>query len=279
MQFNLADLFESVVDKVPDREALVVPGVSRWTYGQLDREANRLAHHLRAEGVGPGDHVGMHMYNGSEYVVAALACLKIRAVPVNINYRYVAEELRYLYNDANLVAVCLEAEFAGRVAEIVDVTPKLRSAVIVGGFVEDLVAPRLSVVTYEDAVAHTSPDRDGLLPQGPRSADDLYIIYTGGTTGMPKGVMWRHEDIFYAGMAGGRPYGEPMKSPEEVADDVNVDAGQLVMFPVAPLMHGAAQLATFIGFNMGQRMVLNRKFDAHEVLRTVEGEKDRKSVV
>jgi acyl-CoA synthetase (AMP-forming)/AMP-acid ligase II len=273
MQFNLADLFESVVDKIPDKEALVVPGVGRWTYRELDSGANRLAHHLLAEGVGPGDHVGMHMYNGPEYVVAALACLKIRAVPVNINYRYVAGELRYLYNDADLVAVVLEAEFAGRVAEIVDAAPKLRSAVIVGGFVEDLVAPRLSVVTHEDVLRVYSPDRDGLLPHGPRSADDLYIIYTGGTTGMPKGVMWRHEDIFYAGMAGGRPYGEPMKNPEEVAGDVDVEAGQLVMFPVAPLMHGAAQLATFIGFNMGQRMVLNRRFDAHEVLRTVEGEK------
>jgi acyl-CoA synthetase (AMP-forming)/AMP-acid ligase II len=90
---------------------------------------------------------------------------------------------------------------------------------------------------------------------------------------MPKGVMWRHEDIFYAGMAGGRPYGEPMKNPEEVAAELTPEAGQLVMFPVAPLMHGAAQLATFIGFNMGQRMVLNRKFDAHEVLRTVADEK------
>jgi acyl-CoA synthetase (AMP-forming)/AMP-acid ligase II len=273
MQFNLADLFESVVDKVPDKEALVVPGAGRWTYRELDREANRLAHHLRARGIGPGDHVGMHMYNGSEYVVAALACLKIRAVPVNINYRYVADELRYLYADADLVAVCLEAEFADRVAEIVTAAPKLRHAVLVGGAAPALAASRISVVSYPDAVADSSAERTGLLPGGPRSGDDLYIIYTGGTTGMPKGVMWRHEDIFYAGMAGGRPYGEPMKSPEEVAGDLNPEAGQLVMFPVAPLMHGAAQLATFIGFNMGQRMVLNRKFDAHEVLRTVADEK------
>jgi acyl-CoA synthetase (AMP-forming)/AMP-acid ligase II len=275
MQFNLADLFESVTDKIPDSEALVVPGQGRWTYRELDREANRLAHHLLAHGVGVGDHVGTHMCNSSEYVVTSLACLKIRAVPVNINYRYVAEELRYLYADADLVATVVDAEFADRVAEIVPGLEKLRHAVVVGGGGADLLkaADRISVVSYAEAVADRSDEREGLLPHGPRSADDLYIIYTGGTTGMPKGVMWRHEDIFYAGMAGGRPYGEPMTDPAEVARDLQPGAGQLVMFPVAPLMHGAAQLATFIGFNMGQRMVLNRRFDAHEVLRTVEQEK------
>ena len=118
MQFNLADLFESVVDTIPEKEALVVRGQGRWTYRELDREANRLAHFLLARGVGVGDHVGMHMYNGSEYVVAVLACLKIRAVPININYRYVADELRYLYNDADLVAVVVDVEFGDRLAAI-----------------------------------------------------------------------------------------------------------------------------------------------------------------
>ena len=266
MQFNLADLFESVVDKIPEKEALVVRGAKRWTYRELDREANRLAHFLLARGVGPGDHVGMHMYNGSEYVVAVLACLKIRAVPININYRYLADELRYLYNDADLVAVVIDAEFGERLAAIAADTPKLKTVVSVGGELP-------GSTTYEEAVAGRSADREGLLPAGPRSADDLYIIYTGGTTGMPKGVMWRHEDIFYAGMAGGRPYGEPMKDPSEIADGIDPAAGQLATFPVAPLMHGAAQLATFISFNMGQKVVLNRKFDAHEVLLTVAEEK------
>jgi 3-oxocholest-4-en-26-oate---CoA ligase len=273
MQFNLADLYESVTDKIPDSEALVVPGQGRWTYRELDVEANRLAHHLLAAGVGVGDHVGTHMYNGAEYVATSLACLKIRAVPVNINYRYVADELRYLYADADLVATVVDAEFADRVAEILPDLTGLQHAVVVGGDTGALKTDRISVVSYPDAVAGSSPGREGLLPGGTRSGDDLYIIYTGGTTGMPKGVMWRHEDIFYAGMAGGRPYGEPMTDPGEVARDLQPGAGQLVMFPVAPLMHGAAQLATFIGFNMGQRMVLNRRFDAHEVLRTVELEK------
>ncbi|GAA2059048.1 acyl-CoA synthetase [Catenulispora yoronensis] len=268
MQFNLADLFESVVDKIPEKEALVVRGARRWTYRELDREANRLAHFLLTRGVGVGDHVGMHMYNGSEYVIAVLACLKIRAVPININYRYLADELRYLYNDANLVAVVIDSEFGERLAAVADRTPKLATVVSVGGRIDHPGA-----VAYEEAISGRSEDRDGLLPSGPRSADDLYIIYTGGTTGMPKGVMWRHEDIFYAGMAGGRPYGEPMKVPAEIADGIDPAAGQLSTFPVAPLMHGAAQLATFISFNMGQKVVLNRKFDAHEVLLTVAEEK------
>ncbi|MFL6113917.1 MAG: acyl-CoA synthetase [Catenulispora sp.] len=266
MQFNLADLFESVVDKIPEKEALIVRGQGRWTYRELDREANRLAHFLLARGVGVGDHVGMHMYNGSEYVIAVLAALKIRAVPININYRYLADELRYLYNDADLVAVVVDTEFGERLQAVAADTPKLRTAVSVGG-------PIPGATAYEDAIGDRSPDRDGLLPHGPRSAGDLYIIYTGGTTGMPKGVMWRHEDIFYAGMAGGRPYGEPMKDPSEIADGIDPGAGQLATFPVAPLMHGAAQLATFISFNMGQKVVLNRRFDAHEVLRTVAEEK------
>src|ERR1041385_7766682 len=133
MQFNLADLFESVVDTIPEKEALVVRGQGRWTYRELDREANQLAHFLLARGVGVGDHVGMHMYNSSEYVIAVLACLEIRAVPININYRYLADELRYLYNDADLVAVFVDAEFGDRLQAIASDTPKLQTVVSVGG--------------------------------------------------------------------------------------------------------------------------------------------------
>lgn len=122
MEYNLADLFESIVDTVPDREALVYvdhPGTGaerRLTYAELDRAANRLAHHLSDHGIGPGRHVGLHLYNGIEYLQAAYACLKIRAVPVNVNYRYVEEELAYLYRDADLAALVFDAEFTARVA-------------------------------------------------------------------------------------------------------------------------------------------------------------------
>ncbi|MGW6491116.1 AMP-binding protein, partial [Streptomyces sp. NPDC055056] len=117
MEYNLADLFESVVDVVPDREALVYvdhPGTGaerRLTYAELDAAANRLAHHLIDSGIRPGEHLGLHLYNGVEYLQTVLACLKARVVPVNVNYRYVEEELAYLYQDADLAALVFDAEF------------------------------------------------------------------------------------------------------------------------------------------------------------------------
>ena len=265
MEFNIADLYESVADAIGDREALVCGG-RRLTYAELDARANRLAHHLSAQGIGPGDHVGVQMYNSTEYLETMLACFKIRAVPINVNYRYVEEELAYLYEDADLVAVVFDAEFASRVDAVGGRAGKVKHLLAVG----DTAAAPLpaETVLYDEAVA-AQPDTRGF---GPRSADDLYIIYTGGTTGMPKGVMWRHEDLFYAGMGGGEPMGEPATRPEEVAEKA-VGRGALVMFPVAPLMHGAAQLASWIGFWQAATVVLVRKFDPVDVIRTAEREK------
>lgn len=138
MEYNLADLFESVVDVVPDREALVYldhPGTGaerRLTYAELDAAANRVAHHLTAGGLRPGEHLGLHLYNGVEYLQTVLACLKARIVPVNVNYRYVEEELVYLYRDADLVALVFDAEFEERVAGALPRTPDLRHLVRVG---------------------------------------------------------------------------------------------------------------------------------------------------
>ncbi|WP_431984592.1 AMP-binding protein, partial [Streptomyces qinglanensis] len=149
MEYNLADLFESVVDTVPDREALVHldhPGTGaerRLTYAGLDRAANRLAHHFTSSGVRPGEHVGLHLYNGVEYVQTLLACLKIRAVPVNVNYRYVEGELVHLYRDADLAALVFDGEFTARVRASAPRAPKLRHLVRVGGGPDPcLPAPR-----------------------------------------------------------------------------------------------------------------------------------------
>jgi 3-oxocholest-4-en-26-oate---CoA ligase len=253
MEYNLADLFESVADAIPDRLALVC-GERRLTYAELDRRANRLAHHLLAARIGPGDHVGVHLFNGTEYVEAVLAALKVRAVPINVNYRYVADELRSLYRDAGLVALVHEAELGPRVDEVAGDVPTLRHRLVVGG-------------GYEETLAAQS-DARGFAP---RSGDDRYVIYTGGTTGPPRGVVWRQEDLFFAGMGGGNPWGEPVARPEEVAE--RAPAGSLVTFPVPPLMHGAAQLGTFIGFFAGGTVVLIRHFDAPEVWRLVERER------
>ena len=273
MEYNLADLFESVVDVVPDREALVYvdhPGTGaerRLTYAELDVAANRLAHHLIDSGLRPGEHLGLHLYNGVEYLQTVLACLKARLVPVNVNYRYVEEELVYLYRDADLAALVFDAEFTERVAAALPQTEKLRHLVRVG--TPDDGAPALDCVPFTEAEAAGSPERG--FPD--RSADDLFIIYTGGTTGMPKGVMWRQEDLFFAGLFGGDPAGEPVKRPEELADRVAAGGAGLAFFPAPPLMHGTSTLTSFVAFNYGQRVVIHRKYAPEELLRTIAKER------
>jgi len=262
VDYNLADIFESVADTVGDREALVCGG-RRLTYAELDARANRLAHHLRSQGIGHGDHVGLQLYNCTEYVEAMIACFKVRAVPVNVNYRYVEDELVYLFSDADLVALIVDTEFADRVDAIRERVPLLRHVISVG----DGRRPE-SAVDYDDAIG-AQPESRGF---DPRSGDDLYVIYTGGTTGMPKGVMWRQKDLFFAGMGGADPVGTPVSRPEEVAERL-ATRGVLHFFPVAPLMHGAAQLATWIGFLQGAKVMLVRKFDPVDVVQTAERER------
>jgi acyl-CoA synthetase (AMP-forming)/AMP-acid ligase II len=276
VEYNLADLFESVVDAVPDREALVYidhPGTGaerRLTYAELDAAANRIGHHLLDSGIRPGEHLGLHLYNGVEYLQTVLGCLKARIVPVNVNYRYVEEELVYLYRDADLVALVFEAEFTGRVAAALPQVAGLRQLVRVGPVAPGAAAaPVVPAVAFADAEAAGSPERG--FPA--RSGDDQFIIYTGGTTGMPKGVMWRQEDLFFSGLGGGAPTGEPVQKPEELAERVAAGGDGITFFPTAPLMHGTSTLTAFIGFNFGQRVVIHRKFAPEEVLRTIEKEK------
>ncbi|MGW1155318.1 acyl-CoA synthetase [Streptomyces rubiginosohelvolus] len=274
MEYNLADLFESVVDAVPDREALLYvdhPGTGaerRLTYAELDTAANRIAHHLIDAGIRPGEHLGLHLYNGVEYLQTVLGALKARIVPVNVNYRYVEEELVYLYRDADLAALVFDGEFDERVAAAAPQAPGLRHLVRVGA-AAPTAGPGPAAVPFADAEASGSPDRGFAR----RSADDQFIIYTGGTTGMPKGVMWRQEDLFFSGLGGGAPTGEPVKTPQELAERVAAGGEGITFFPTPPLMHGTSTLTAFIGFNFGQRVVVHRKFVPDEVLRTIEKEK------
>ncbi|NEA63482.1 acyl-CoA synthetase [Streptomyces sp. SID12488] len=273
MEYNLADLFESVVDVVPDRAALVYldhPGTGaerRLTYAELDAAANRVAHHLIDSGIRPGEHLGLHLYNGVEYLQTVLGCLKARVVPVNVNYRYVEEELVYLYRDAALAALVFDAEFTERVAAARPRATALRHLIRVGEPSPE--STELGAVPFIEAEAAGSPERG--FPA--RSGDDQFIIYTGGTTGMPKGVMWRQEDLFFSGLGGGAPTGEPVKSPQELAERVAAGGEGITFFPTPPLMHGTSTLTAFIGFNFGQRVVIHRKFTAEDVLRTIEKEK------
>ncbi|MCA1833376.1 MAG: acyl-CoA synthetase [Actinomycetota bacterium] len=262
MDFNLADIFESVVDAVADRTALVV-GDRSLTYSEIDARSNRIAHHLLASGVKAGNHVGMYLYNGFPYVEGLLACLKIRAIPINVNYRYVEGELKYIFDEADLVALFHQREFSQRVVAVR--SPKMHTLVVVD---DESDVPFEGSVEYEEALNAGSPDRDF----APRSQDDLFIIFTGGTTGMPKGVMWRHEDLFFAALGGGNPTMDPISKPEEQAE-IARQRYALSQFPVPPLIHGAAQLAVLIGFNWGDTVTLIPRFDAHAAWRAVEDNK------
>ncbi|HSO96866.1 MAG TPA: acyl-CoA synthetase [Acidimicrobiia bacterium] len=248
MDYNLADLWETVVDAVPDREALVC-GERRLAYAAADERINRLAHALADRGVRAGDHIGLYLYNGTEYLEGMLAAFKIRAVPVNVNYRYVEAELRYLLDDSDAIAVIFHREFAPKLTAIRGDLPDLGVFLSVEDGSAADVAP-LGAVEYEAALVDASPDRD--FP--PRSADDLYILYTGGTTGMPKGVMWRHEDIFFGAFGGGGP-GNPIGAPEEIAERAR--QGALRSLPACPFMHGTAHWMAFLTLYTGGTVVIS----------------------
>jgi len=248
MEFNLADLWETVVDAVPDREALVC-GDRRLTYAAADERINCLAHALAARGVKAGDHVGLYLYNGTEYLEGMLAAYKLRAVPVNVNYRYVEAELRYLLDDSDATAVIFHREFAPKLTAIRDDLPDLHVYVSVeDGSGADL-GP-LGALDYETALAGSAPGRD--FPA--RSGDDLYILYTGGTTGMPKGVMWRHEDIFF-GAFGGGGLGNPITRPEEIAERAR--NGTTRCLPACPFMHGTAHWMAFLTLYTGGTVIIS----------------------
>lgn len=262
--FNLADLFEQVVDSVPDHEALV-QGSVRLTYAALEERANRFAHSLTAGGVQSGDHVGLLLHNCTEYLEAMIGCWKVRAVPININYRYTARELAYVFDNADLVALVHHRALTPQIDEAMLSCSPLRHLVVVEDRSGSPVAGR---VDYETALAASSPDRDF----AGRSADDHYILYTGGTTGFPKGVVWRHEDIFYAAMGGGNPGGPPITDPRELRDKAT-EAWQ-VSLPIAPFMHASGQWGSFGTFFSGGTVVIApERFDAVAVWRLIAAER------
>jgi acyl-CoA synthetase (AMP-forming)/AMP-acid ligase II len=268
MEWNIADLFEATVDAVPEREALVA-GSARRSYAELERRANRLAHHLAGEGVSAGEHVGIQAFNCAEFVEGMLACYKLRAVPININYRYVEAELAYLFDNADLVALVHQRQFAPRIEAIRGGLPKLRHFLAVeDGSSEDISA--LGSVRYEEALAAASDARDF----GPRSPDDRYVLYTGGTTGMPKGVVWRQHDVIFT-LGGGIDHvtATPLPSPEAMT--AKTKNPPMTSLALAPMMHGASQWGTLSGVFVGNKIVLysERSFDAAKVWELVERER------
>lgn len=247
-QLQIADVLEVMADTVGSRLA-VVAGDDQRTFAQLDERATRLANHLAAVGVGAGDHVGIHARNCIEWVESYYACFKLRAVPVNINYRYLEAELRYLYDNSDCVAVIVAPEYVEAVEAVHDAFADLRHQLVIGP-------------DYEAALAAASPERD--FDQ--RSADDIYLLYTGGTTGMPKGVLWRHEDLILGALNSYR-MGAPLASVDDLAGEVSA-SDPMVLMTMGPFMHGGGQWAMGNVHMIGGAFVLycEPRFDAGKVL-------------
>ncbi|WP_308210054.1 AMP-binding protein [Actinomadura madurae] len=263
--YNLADLLEILAEAGPDRPALVA-GDERRTYRHLDERASRVGHHLAAAGVRPGEHVAILAHNRAEWIEAMFGAFKIRAVPVPVNFRYVAAELRHVLADSDAVALIGERSLLATVEEIRAELPELRPPPRPGGRGGDDIP---QAVEYEKALAAADPGAD--FPE--RSSDDRYIMYTGGTTGYPKGVEWRCEDIFFGALGGGNVLGDPIGAPEEIA--ANADQPAMAVLDCAPVMYGAGQWVACMGLFSGAKVVLytDRAFDADRALRLLAEER------
>ena len=281
-QFTVPAVAKAVAAAIPDRD-LVIRGERRYSYAQLIERSNRLAGYLHSRGLGchtersglaghevGQDLLGIYAYNGNEFVEALLGTFQARVAPFNVNYRYVKNELQYLLADAGATALIYHAAFAPRVAEILPDLPRLRVLIqIADDSGNDLL---YGAVDYETILASSSPEP----PPVRHSPDDLYVLYTGGTTGMPKGVLWRQHDIFMTSF-GGRNFltGEPFGSVDEIVAGATAGPGaKLLILP--PLIHGAAQWSVMMALTTGQTVVFPSvvdHLDAEDVVRTIERER------
>lgn len=266
MAYHIADLVEHAVDLVPERIALV-QGQRTRTYAELEDRANRLAHALRGSGVGPGDRVALYSRNTIEAIESMLAIYKLRAVMVNINYRYVADELLHILSDSGARVVIAERRYSDVMSEALPRAGGVDTVLVVEDS-SDVAPPTggaAAIAGYEDALAAQGGERDF----GERSGDDVYMLYTGGTTGAPKGVMWRHEDVFMV-LGGGIDF----LTRETVADEWELArkgaaTDPIISHALPPLIHGGAQWAILQALFGGRKSVVEPEFDAATVWRNV----------
>ncbi|UUO00816.1 acyl-CoA synthetase [Mycolicibacterium novocastrense] len=281
-QFTVPAAADTVAAVIGDRE-FIVQGDRRYTYAQVVERANRLAAFLHSRGLGchverselaghevGQDLLGIYAYNGPEYIEGMLGSWRARVAPFNVNYRYVKNELHYLLNDSGASALLYHATFAPRVAEVLPDLPNLRVLIqIADDSGNDLLD---GAVDYESIVGSGTP----VLPPIEPSPDDLYVLYTGGTTGMPKGVLWRQHDIFMTSFGGrNMATGELITSLDDIAKRVTEGPGTKIL-TLPPLMHGAAQWAAMTAMTTGQTIVFTANphhLDADEVVATIEREK------
>ena len=282
--FDLSTVFRTVAETIPDKQVLIWRD-RRLTYAQMDARIDGIAHYLSSRGLGchterdqlsnhqsGQDHLGLYLRNGNEYLEAMVAGYRARVAPFNVNFRYVEEELLYLLADAKARALVYAAEFAPHVQSIRGRLPELEVLIQVADDSGNELLP--DAVDYESIVNTPAPATGMPTPSG----DDLYILYTGGTTGMPKGVLWRQHDIFMSAM-GGRPFmagGQPLNTYEDLAEQVRAQGGFRSMLLIPPLMHGAAQWGVFNTISTGGWIAMPdnvQRLDADAVLRLCERER------
>jgi len=268
MEFNAADIFEGVVDRVPDREA-IVHGSTRLTYKELDARSNKAANALKKLGIKKGSHIGIYAFNCVEWLEIMLGAYKLCAIPININYRYVEEELKYLIDNADMEAIFYHKQFSNKLENIKSHLPLLKDFICIedNSGEDDVIDKSFN---FEDLIANEDESRLDV----DRSGDDKYILYTGGTTGMPKGVVWRMEDVLMT-LGGGidAVTGEKYPTPEAFADKCLQD--QTIALALAPFMHGGAQWQSFNSFFFFFLLIINDQvsFDADYVWEVVAKEK------
>ncbi|MBV9722551.1 MAG: acyl-CoA synthetase [Mycobacterium sp.] len=282
-QFTVPAVAHAVAATIGDRE-LVIQGERRYTYAEILERSNRLAAYLHSRGLGChtersalGGHevgqdlVGLYAYNGNEFVEALLGAFGARVAPFNVNFRYVKSELHYLLADSGATALIYHAAFAPRVAEVLPDLPQLRVLIQIADDSGNALLD--GAVDYESAIESASP----LSVE--HSPDDLYVLYTGGTTGMPKGVLWRQHDIFMTSFGGrnimtGQPFGSIGEIVGAIAAAAEAPPNKLMILP--PLIHGAAQWSVMTAITTGQTVVFPTvvdHLDADDVVRTIEREK------
>ena len=251
--WNFAEIWETAATKVPDAVALR-HGDREITWAELDRRANGIARTLLDAGAAEQDKVAQYLYNAPEYMESMYGVYKAGLVPVNTNYRYADDELVYLWDNADAVAVVFHGAFTPTVDAVRGRLDKVRAWL----WVDDGTHPCPDWATPYETAAATPTGR--FVPEWGRSGDDLNLLYTGGTTGMPKGVVWRHEDVFMA-LGGGIDPMTKIRATEP--EDMIERAGdfQITFFPIAPLMHGATQWGVMAQAFTGNRVVLVANFD------------------
>jgi fatty-acyl-CoA synthase len=282
MDFNLADINEALAAAIPEREAIVTPS-RRLTWREVAGRTRRLARLLADAGLGchreretlapwesGQDHLALYLYNGPEYLEGMLGGYKARVAPFNVNYRYVDDELLYLFRDARARAVIYHGSFAPRLARVLGQLPPMALLLQVDDGSGEPLLP--GARDYEEALAGTSD-----APLATRSSpDDLYVVYTGGTTGMPKGVLWRQHDIFFGAMGGRVPgSGDAVGTMEELIERARYSA-ELRLLPAPPFMHAAAHWSAFIILHQGGTVCIQenvQRLDPADIWRTVERER------